>query len=55
MNNRPVLGSSRFEEQIGLLHNDVNPRLVVFHQYEPHLAVADERDGVRYVNLLGIL
>ncbi|KAJ3033043.1 hypothetical protein HDV00_006828 [Rhizophlyctis rosea] len=41
---------SRFEEQIGLLHNDVNPRLVVFHQYEPHLAVADERDGVRIYN-----
>ncbi|KAJ3050506.1 hypothetical protein HK097_008544 [Rhizophlyctis rosea] len=42
--------TSRFEEQVGLLHNDVNPRLAVFHQYEPHLAVADERDGVRIFN-----
>ncbi|KAJ3287889.1 hypothetical protein HK104_008412, partial [Borealophlyctis nickersoniae] len=45
-----LAGKSKFEEQVGLLYNDVNPCVMAFHQFEPHLAVADDRDGVRIYN-----
>lgn len=40
-------GSSRWDKSCGLLDNKTQPMRMCFHQYDPVLAVSDERDTVR--------
>ncbi|KAJ1558614.1 hypothetical protein HK096_009018 [Nowakowskiella sp. JEL0078] len=47
----PLAPTKKFEEQVALLHNDFHTSTVlVFHQFEPHLAVADESDYISVFN-----
>lgn len=39
-------GSSRWDHSAALLHNSSQPMKLVFHQFEDHLAVTDDRDTV---------
>ena len=40
-------GSSRWDENLGIFDNGVQPMRLCFHQYDNHLAVTDDRDHVR--------
>ncbi|KAJ3117290.1 hypothetical protein HK098_006306 [Nowakowskiella sp. JEL0407] len=43
----PLVASRRFDEQISLLQNDSHPSTVfAFHQFESHLAIADNTDYI---------
>ena len=42
-------GSSRWEVATHLLNNASQPMKIVFHQFEDHLAVTDDRDTIWYV------
>lgn len=43
---KPKAGSSRWDNSITLLSNSSQPLRMCFHQFEDHLAVADDRDTV---------
>lgn len=47
-------GSSRWQVSTALLTNDSQPMKMSFHQFEDHLAIGDDRDGISYVMLLFI-
>ena len=42
-------GASRWERLDGLLNNQSQPTRLRFHQFEDHLAVADDQDNIWYV------
>lgn len=44
-----VAGSSRWDNSLSLLSNSSQPLKMCFHQFEDHLAVADDRDTIAYV------
>lgn len=41
-----VAGTSRWDVSKGLISNGSQPSKMCFHQFEEHLAVADDRDSV---------
>lgn len=41
-----VAGSSRWDHTIALFSNNTRPTKLCFHQFEDHLAVADDKDTV---------
>lgn len=43
---KPKAGSSRWDNSIALLSNGSQPMRMCFHQFEDHLAVADDRDTI---------
>lgn len=45
-----VIGSSRWDEQIGLFNNEATPTRILFHQFEPHLVAADDKGIIRFVS-----
>lgn len=42
-------GNSRWDTSAALLSNPTQPTKMCFHQFEDHIAVADDRDTVWYV------
>lgn len=42
-------GSGRWDSSMALLNNSTQPAKMCFHQFEDHLAVADDRDTISYV------
>jgi regulator-associated protein of mTOR len=48
--------TKKFDTQVCFLHSDNNPgTLVTFHSFEPHIAGADDADGIMYVRVCGWL
>ena len=43
---KSLAGSSKWETPSGSLANGSQPMRLCFHQFEEHLAVADDRDGL---------
>jgi regulator-associated protein of mTOR len=44
-------GTSRWDNSMNLLSNQSQPLKMCFHQFEDHIAVADDRDTIAYVPL----
>lgn len=42
-------GSGRWDTYMALMNNSTQPAKLCFHQFEDHLAVADDRDTISYV------
>ena len=43
---KPMAGSSRRDNSMTLLSNSGQPLKMCFHQFEDHIAVADDRDTI---------
>lgn len=43
---KSLAGSSRWDTPSGFFRNDSQPMKMCFHQFEEHLAVADDRDTI---------
>jgi regulatory associated protein of mTOR len=44
---KEIAGASHWQNQLAILDNDAHqPVKLLFHQFEPHLVIADDRDGV---------
>ncbi|KAL9041805.1 MAG: hypothetical protein Q9180_001039 [Flavoplaca navasiana] len=41
-----VAGTSRWDEPVGYFNNGSQPTKMCFHQFEDHLAIADDRDSI---------
>lgn len=46
-----VAGSSPWDVPTGFFNNGSQPTNMSFHQFEDHLAIADDRDSIWYINL----
>ena len=44
-----VAGSTPWDTPTGLFNNGSQPTKMCFHQFEDHLAIADDRDSIWYV------
>lgn len=44
-----VAGSSPWDMPTGFFNNGSQPMKMCFHQFEDHLAIADDRDSIWYV------
>lgn len=49
-----VAGSSPWDVPTGFFNNGSQPTSMCFHQFEDHLAIADDRDSIWYVILNSI-
>ncbi|KAG9295921.1 hypothetical protein G9A89_006660 [Geosiphon pyriformis] len=47
---KDVAGSSRWNKQIALFNNESEPNKLLFHQFEPHLVVANDKDAISVWN-----
>ncbi|EXX56606.1 Kog1p [Rhizophagus irregularis DAOM 197198w] len=47
---KEVAGSSRWNKQIAFFNNDSEPTRLLFHQFEPHLIVANDKDMISVWN-----
>ncbi|CAG8437461.1 2822_t:CDS:2 [Diversispora eburnea] len=47
---KEVAGSSRWNKQVGLLNNETEPTKLLFHPFEPHLIVANDKDLISVWN-----
>jgi len=44
-----LLGSSKWNKQVALFNHESVPMKLLFHNYEPHLIVANDKDSIRYL------
>ncbi|CAG8510914.1 4130_t:CDS:2 [Acaulospora colombiana] len=47
---KEVAGSSRWNKQVTLLNNETEPTKLLFHPFEPHLVVANDKDMISVWN-----
>ncbi|CAG8664906.1 6271_t:CDS:2, partial [Racocetra persica] len=47
---KEVAGSSRWNKQIGIFNNESEPSKLLFHQFEPHLVVSNDKDNISIWN-----
>ncbi|CAG8587642.1 23373_t:CDS:2 [Gigaspora margarita] len=47
---KEVAGSSRWNKQITVFNNESEPSKLLFHQFEPHLIVANDKDNISIWN-----
>ncbi|CAG8763655.1 13821_t:CDS:2, partial [Dentiscutata heterogama] len=43
---KDVAGSSRWNKQISIFNNEHEPSKLLFHQFEPHIVVANDKDNI---------
>lgn len=49
-----VAGTSKWQSSPNSINNGSQPMKMCFHQFEEHLAIADDRDGIWLVELMRI-